>query len=472
MKTHKIKWFIFILSLFQYFSTFAQEPMVAYRKEGIWHYFNTDGKLMWQPYLDVASFPNGWHDGLLKAAAMNIKGDNAANIGVERKQVLYDKKGKIVFQPKYDSLYRIQTGFDKAGYIQLRDLEGEKLILCDRQGNVKYKAPHEYCQYLGDGVVAYIKNGDHTEGDKIYVLWDIKAQKALSEINCVAFSGNFERSVVFCFGDKALYGMVNRKGEQVLATEWESDILEQDEENIFKENFICLKNKKTGKWHLFNKNGQSVLEGFEEGFTLKNGFFTCTIAENGVDRQKTYRLMDTQIKALDEKYGTGTEITEGGVIACQNDEGDVTLIDKNLKNNAIIKSVKDVRAVQNHLWIQSDNEGFFDCFNEKGQKVGSIQAEAIGVAAYHHVPFMQDGKWGLAHESGKIIVKPQFEFNSEDVPKVENGFWEINNKLPDDTHRFDYYNFQGKLILSTTAEKDGWDYLLPQETVTYFYRVY
>ena len=124
----KTKHFILILILFQGILTIAQEPMVAYRKEGIWHYFNTEGKLMWEPFMDVASFPNGWQNGLLKAAAMNVKGDNASNIGFERKQVLYDKKGKIAYQPKYDSLYRIVTGFDKLGYIQLREMEQDKLI--------------------------------------------------------------------------------------------------------------------------------------------------------------------------------------------------------------------------------------------------------------------------------------------------------------------------------------------------------
>jgi WG containing repeat len=472
MKAIENKCFIIILFLIQCYTIAAQEPMVAYRKEGIWHYFDTNGKLMWQPFLDVASFPNGWHNGLLKAAAMNIKGNNADNIGFERKQVLYDKKGKIVFQPKYDSLYRIMTGFDKAGYIQLRDLEEEKLILCDKKGNVVYKSPNGYCQYLGDGVVAYIKKGDHTEGDKTYVLWDIKTNKALSEINCVAFLGSFERSVVFSFNDKALYGMVNRKGEELLTMEWESNLLELEEEVVFKDNFTCLKNTKTGKWHLINKKGESVLEDFQDNFIVKNGFFTCFITTNGEEKHKSYLLLDTQVKEIDEKYGAGLEITEGGIMACENDENEVTLIDKNLKNIAVIKGVKDMRAVQNHFWIQSDKDGFYDSFNEKGQKVGTIQAEAIGKAAHHHVPFMQNGKWGLAHENGKEIVKPVFEFNSEEVPAVENGYWSINVTLPDNNHRFDFYNFQGKLVISSTSEKDGWDYILPQETVSYFYRVY
>jgi hypothetical protein len=468
----KMKHFIAIFILFKSIEMIAQEPMVAYRKEGIWYYFDTNGKSTWKPYADVASFPNGWCNGLLKAAAMIITSDKAANIDVQRKQVLYDKKGKIVFQPKYDSLYKIVTGFDRAGYIQLRELEEDKLILCDKEGHIKFKADTEYSHYLGDGVVEYIKNGENTEGDKIHVLWDVKANKVLSEVNCVGFLGSFNRDVVFSYSSNAKYGMVNRKGVELLPMAWNSDILQIDEDSIFIEKFACLKNEKTAKWHLFNKNGQSVLSDFNEPFTLKNGFFICQMTVEGTEKTKIFSLQDTQIKEIDEKYGSGTQITEGGIIACQNDESDVTLLDKNLKIIAVIKGVKDIRAVQNHFWIQSNKEGFYDSYDEKGKKIGSIQAEAIGIAAYNHVPFMQNGKWGLARGSGKIVVKPQFEFSTENVPNVENGFWCINVTLTEESHRFDFYNFEGKLAMSTTAEKDGWDYIIPQETVKYFYRMY
>ena len=63
--------------------------MVAYRKEGTWHYFDTKGKYMWQPYTDLASDPGGWNNGLLKASVMEITRKTAAEIGVSRMQVLY-----------------------------------------------------------------------------------------------------------------------------------------------------------------------------------------------------------------------------------------------------------------------------------------------------------------------------------------------------------------------------------------------
>lgn len=452
----------------------AQNPMTAYRKEGIWHYFDTEGKLMWQPYLDVAGFPSGWIDGYLHAAGLEIKTNGAADISLERRSSLYDKKGKIVFQAKTDKPYRIRTGFDKAGYIQVTDLEEESLLLCDKQGNIKYKSPSPYCQYLGDGVVAYIKSGEYTDGDRTYVIWDVKANKLLSEINCVGFIGNFDNSFVFTYNDKALCGLINRNGAVLLPNEYDSNLLELDEETIGVTGYVVLEDnkiKETESYILINKKGEKVLDLFTEVLAHKNGFFTCL--SDAAEDYVSYVLGETNITEIDAKYGYGTEITEGGVIACKNAENIYFLLDKKQKVLAKIEGENtNVKALNNHFWISTEKENEYDIYNEKGQKTGKIQANAIGIPAYGHVPFMRDGLWGLAQESGKIVIEPRFAFSEEEVPPVENGYWNIRELTKDDKVRFDFYNFKGKLVLSTTAEADGWDYILPQETLRYYYKMY
>lgn len=469
-----LKRIIIFIFLFQSFQSAAQEPMVAYRKEGIWHYFDTNGKLMWQPYMDVASFPNGWCNGFLKAAAMNVKGDNASNIGFERKQVLYDKKGKIVFQPKYDSLYRIVSGFDRAGYIQLRDLDEDKVILCDKQGNVVYKAPTPYSHYLGDGVVEYIKNGEDTEADKIHVLFDIKTKKPLAEVSCVGFLGNYATGAVFSYNATNHYGMYNRTGKELLPAIWDGNLLEDDEEMILSTGFVSLQDTLTKKFTLFNKKGEAVLTEIDEIVALNNGFLTCEMTVDGEMQEQQFFLINGKAQKVDEQYGKIVGCTEGGITVCLNLNRDVLLMDKTLKTIAIIKAVNDfesIKVLKTHIWILTSKENLFDCYNDKGQKTSSIIADMVGNAAFSHVPFMQNGKWGLAHESGKIIIKPSFDLSASETPEVKNGYWEIRTLLGENRVRFDYYNFQGKLSLSTTAEKDGWDYIIPQETVNYFYQV-
>lgn len=467
--------FIFILILFQSVLIYAQEPMVAYRKEGIWHYYDTNGKLMWQPFLDVASFPNGWQNGLLKAAAMNVKMDNKANVDFQRKQVLYDKKGRIVFQPKFEGQYRIITGFDKAGYLEIRDFDAEQLILCDKQGNVVYKSSHGYCQYLGDGVVAYIKNGEDTKGDKPHILLDIKTKKILNEINCLGFLGNYETGAVFSFNDKAYNGMFDRTGKELLSQAWESNLLD-DTDNILISGFVALQDTTNKKFQLFNKKGEIILKNIDAVETLKSEYLHCRVTISGETKEQQYFLNNGKAVLVEPQiYGHVHGVTEGGILVCLKNDGNIILLDKNLRTVGIIPDVRDlenVKILKTHIWVLSDKETIYNCFNEKGQKTGTIKAETIGDAAYSHIPFMRDGKWGLAHVNGKEIIKPILEFNDSEIPPVQNGFWEINNKLPDGTHRFDYYNFQGKLAMSTTSEKDGWDYILPQETVAYFFKMY
>ena len=208
---------------------------------------------------------------------------------------------------------------------------------------------------------------------------------------------------------------------------------------------------------------------------LKNEYFACERTVDGDMQEQQFFLINGKAQKVEEQYGKIVGNTEGGILVCLSSEGDVILMDKTLKTIATIKGVNDfenIKVLKTHIWILTAKENFYDCYNEKGQKTGSILADMVGNAAYNHVSFMQNGRWGLAHESGKIVLKPAFEYNSSEVPEVKNGYWETRTLLGDSKVRFDYYNFQGKLALSTTAEKDGWDYILQQETVAYFYLIY
>ena len=176
-----------------------------------------------------------------------------------------------------------------------------------------------------------------------------------------------------------------------------------------------------------------------------------------------------KLTEIDLKYGKNFVPIEGTILLREDTENNLTITDKTLKPIAKIKSFKysALEVFPHHVWTQTDttNEFAFTCYNEKGIKTGTIEAESWGKPAYGHVPFMKDGLWGLASESGKIVVKPTYKFKESEVPDINNGFWCVPVRLNENDVRFDYYNFQGKLVISTTAEKDGWDYIVPQEEV-------
>jgi hypothetical protein len=458
----KFNQIVAFLVLFQSIILTAQQPMVAYRKEGTWHYFDTKGKYMWQPYADLASDPGGWNNGLLKASVMEITGKTADDIGVSRMQVLYNVKGEIIFRPKVKSYCRIISNKDKAGYFPLKNNENDHIILCDKEGNVVFDSPNSTGQYLGDGVICYLKTEEESEveGDKNYILFDVKTKKEIAQIKCSYLSGNFENGAILCNSKEDLCGMINRQGQLIQPMIWRNDITFEHATDFF-----LLTKPQTNNIVLLNKNGVVLLEGMSEVVTLNKYYFEC---QYNIENELLYHSYIINGHEVDELKDFGGDIacsSANGILACKDAE-EVHLIDSKSKKIATIKGIKEVQIVHNTFWMLTEKENIHDCYDEKGKKIGTIEAESLGNPTYGHVPFLLNGKWGLAQENGKVVIPPTFEFKKDDIPEVNNGYWMINVPLTDDKHRFDFYNFQGKLVMTTTSEKDGWDYIVGQEEVT------
>jgi hypothetical protein len=129
-----------------------------------------------------------------------------------------------------------------------------------------------------------------------------------------------------------------------------------------------------------------------------------------------------------------------------------------------------VIPVAHHFWVHAEGSNTYMCYNEKGAMTTTIAVQAIGKAAFGHVPVQQNGVWGLANESGKIVVKPSVTFKSvEAVSEVSDGYWCVAVPLTEENTRFDFYNFSGKKIFTTDSVKDGWDYFIPQENRQLYY---
>jgi hypothetical protein len=463
----------FMLLVGQCTSLFAQTPMVAYRKESIWYYFDTNGKSMWEPYADVAAMPGGWNKGLLKASVMEITGKDASDIGVSRQQVLYDVKGKIVFRPKIKGGYRIVANQDKAGLVHIFNNENDHLMLCDTKGNVVFESANETCLYLGDGVVKYLKTSEElvAEGDQKHILFDVKKKKEMATITCSGIRGDFKNGSVFCYNAAYNWGMLNRQGQLTKPMVWEGDLFEDEgKPQPLDFGFLALKSPKTSLLSLINKNGDVVLDKINEIVSFSKDYFQCRFKTEDYRTWHTYVVEGAKMTEIDLKYGENFVGTEGSLLLRKDAENNLTITDKTLKPIVKIKSFQysALEVFTHHIWTQTDttNEYAFTCYNEKGVKTGTIEAEKWGKAAYGHVPFMKDSLWGLATESGKIVVKPTYKFKEDNIPDVSNGYWCVPVSLNENDVRFDFYNFKGTLILSTTAEKDGWDYIVPQEEVT------
>jgi hypothetical protein len=480
---------LFIILLIFNQSIHAQTPMLAYRIEGIWHYFDTEGKLMWKPFADVAAMPQGWKNGYLSASEMVINAKNTNDINVSRRQVLYNNKGKVMIVPKVKGSYRIKTGIDQVGIfvVEVQNNESTDLVLCNKLGVAIYKNDIDRIQYLGGGIVAYHNdvNEENSEKDKIFKLYNVLTKKEIAKIKCYGFKGNFEDGAVFCHNAEFKYGMLNKMGKLLQPLIWEdtesnydnteNPLIGLSNEYPLQKKFVVLKEANNTNYSVINNLGEVVIEDVIMPKLLNTHFISVEQRIENTTQLQTYIVTGTKVKKFNgDEYNSVNSGTLGGMFAVsQNDI--TTLYNKTLQKLATVKckNYESIIVLKNHIWIPT-NEGEADCYNEKGQKTGHIKYNTVDVAAAAngHIFFEIDNLWGLAKEDGTIIMKPQFNFDGIEVPTLHKDFFEINKKLNADENEFSYYNYNGKLIKKTTAKKDGWDFLLVQEQVANYYKYY
>ena len=130
----------------------------------------------------------------------------------------------------------------------------------------------------------------------------------------------------------------------------------------------------------------------------------------------------------------------------------------------------DVKVMGEHFWVKTyKSETVHQCYNAQGNIVGSIAFNKLGKPKYGVIPFEVDGLWGLATETGKVLVKPTYKTENGESIEVSDGFFLISTFTTDGLSTFAFYDFNGKLIMSTTPEADGWDYILPAMTEGKYY---
>jgi hypothetical protein len=302
------------------------------------------------------------------------------------------------------------------------------------------------------------------------VLWDIKRKKILSEIICYYFVGNYESGAIFCVNYNLYKGMINRKGKMVFPMEWDEFIYE-NEAHPLHTGYACLQNAVTHKWSIFNKKGKEILSNIDKEFYLGNSFFKGGFIVNNTKKIMWYSLhkkvfMDNSI------YIDYYEPLSNGLIACRKTDSSIVILNKKLKKIKLIKNGGQVKAVGNHYWIQSENRKNYNCFNSKGQITATIEADDISFESYGHIPFMKDSLWGLATESGKIIINPSIREYDKYDQQVKNGYWEIRDQISSEKIYYTYYNLEGKIVLRTSAAEDGWELLRSQETYSTNYIFY
>lgn len=157
--------------------------MLCARIEGLWHFYDTNGKEMFEANTARATLPQGWVNGCVSVLQVtNATLDSNQNIVPIFRRVLLDAKGKAVFEPKIADAYRILTPIDGAGYALLTNQETGEFMLCDKTGEkVAFPSNATKVGYKGEGLIEFIAKEDsvNEEVNPFKTLYDMKQKKVL-----------------------------------------------------------------------------------------------------------------------------------------------------------------------------------------------------------------------------------------------------------------------------------------------------
>lgn len=433
---------------------------------------------MWTPYLDVAGQPANWVGGLLRAAVMDVDVSKSGDFSADRNQVLYNTKGVVVFRPKASFRCRIVSGIDKAGFVEVQDYDEARVCVFDKTGKMLFRAPNVNGRYLGDGVVAYDDRAILPEEDDrmvSYKLKDLKSGKEIGSVKCRSFSGSFEDNIVLCYGRSIdEIGVLGRSGKLILDMLYESKDYDPNYENIIanlaKQGFWIARKPGAAKWTLFDKTGKALLTNIHEVEEYVHPFLKMyeTDESDSFSWQELGNGKATHFEAMD--YILERPTASGNFMCFALGSDTVSLLNKTGK---LIKALRvpswRVNVLGEHHWVGDFKyEKKHICYDRLGAVSNTIMFDKIGTPKYGFVPFELDGLWGIANESGKVVMAPTFKNDSEEGLELMDGFFVTSTHTEEDA-TFDFYDFSGKRIMSSSSTKDGWDYIIPQKTDGLYY---
>lgn len=456
---------IFVLCLLTQFTGLAdaQTPMTAYRKDGIWHYFDTNGQLMWPALQDVANFPSGWVRGLLRATRWEV---DPTKLDPEeaffQRQVLYNAQGQVVLTPDLKTSYIIKTGLDEVGLVEMVGREDGRLLLCDRTGHLVYQAQADETVYLGQGLVA-----EPAGPDRFQVLKAVSSQKLVT-IEATNFWGRFQAGGLLVSGSGDRRGLLLPTGKFVLKPST-YDLFESEESPLGESGLYCW--KATGgqaEWTLIRADGTVLLSHISEPMTLHAGFFQGKLAAQpdtsvwfAVNGKSPINLTNDEVQLL----GWTTD----GNLVLQGPGTDLRLFAPTgqLRGRFSVNDEAPL-VVGNFVWTHLPDSHGFQVWSQTGRALKTVAADGIETRDYGVVLTQTGEHWGLVKDDGTELATG---LTSLEAPELHDGYL-ITRQSEGEGFRFEYYNFAGKPVFRTSSEADGWDWLLDQDSFPDYYVSY
>ncbi len=449
--------YFLLLGLIQ-LSAFAQKPMLCARIEGLWHFYDTNGKEMFEANTVRATLPQGWVNGCVSVLQVtNAMPDSSQSIVPVFSRVLLDTKGKVVFEPKVTVPYRIITPVDAAGYALLTNMETGEFMLCDKTGEVvDFPSNATNINYKKEGLIEFVAKEDSVNEDvsPFKTLYDMKQKKALFRGKW-EFLGDFHNGIAFINDTLHRLGAINRKGEILVPTRYKCPL---DDEYMFMteietEYFILMDS--SDEYVIFNKNGKQLGDkSFAQQPVISSNFISVW------DDEKEWYIIDNKGNIVAPHLWKNNQNTEGfnalGIAAISQDELYAIINPKGEQIVGFDKGYKYALTSPSSIFLSKDEEEW-DVFNAKGKIIRSISAVSmLPFGNNHYTQFSLQEQNGLMSDDGKVVIPlGNYAFST-----ICDDFFETKETVGDNII-YQYWNPLGKMVLKNPIQDMGADWIIP-----------
>jgi hypothetical protein len=440
--------------------------MLCARIDATWHFYDTNGKEMFEAHTARATMPQGWVAGQVSVLQITDAAlDEKLNIEPIFKRVLLDAKGNLVLEPKCKESYRIIHPVDNSGFALLANNETGESMLCNRKGEM-LALPKDATnvRYKGEGMLVFVTKKDSIEGGETpqETLYDF-AEKKVRLQGRWSLLGSFHQGVALVKDNENKMGMINKKGEWLIPMEYTCPI--EDDWTFMEEmehTVIILKNA-DDNYVLFNLEGKRITdEGYAEMPVYNYGYISVWDAERG------WYIIDIDGNVMAKDVWKGNEnsrgfnatgmaaITENGIYRVISHSG-AELVGSQ-------KGYKYAQYGRSTLFLSTD-EITWDVYNSKGKRLNTLQAESIAdFGKFRYSSFTLGDKVGIVSEEGNIIVPPA----KHTFPIICDEFFESQTIEGEDI-QYQYWNPSGKMVLKNPIGEMGADWIIPHNPDQRFY---
>lgn len=448
-------------------SLFAQKPMLCARIEGLWHFYDTNGKEMFEAGYARASMPQGWVNGYLSVLQVtNAQLDSNQAIVPVFNRVLLDTKGKLVLEPKIKDSYRILMPIDDAGYAGLLNNETGEVMLCDKNGErINFpKNASVRVEYKGEGIIEFVSKEDSTNNEENppKILYDLKQKKTIITAKW-EFLGNFHHGVALFHDTLHRLGAMNRKGEIIVSNSYKCPVEDEYTFMTESENDYLIMQDSLEQFLVFNKNGKQMGgKSFAQMPVVSNDFIAVW------DEEKEWYIIDNKGNIIAPSLWKNNQKSKGfnaaGIAAITQDDMYAIINTKGEQIVGFSKGYKYAITSPNCVFLSKDEEKW-DIFNAKGKMLRSISAVSIlPFGKYHYTQFSLEGQNGLMTDDGKILIPlGNYTFST-----ICDDFFETKETNGDNI-LYQYWNPSGKMVLKNPIQDMSADWIIPVQPEQKYY---